>query len=117
MTKTYPQYRAATGSDEHFILRNRSTLAAAAVSAAPTPKQKFQPHRDSLHQPGNLPHGRNHRFVDDVGGSLHAVQSAGEEFIGTDNLQAGPIDNVVDGCIHAFDLVSYHGSGVLHLFS
>ncbi len=50
-----------------------------------------------------------------VGGLFHAVQSAADEFVGADDLQAGAIHRIVDGRIHALHLRAQQGCRLLQV--
>src|SRR5256885_14419788 len=76
--------------NKHFVLRN----------AGPTPptfaaQKKFQSRRHTFHQPGKLADRRDYRLMHHVGSLLNAIHSAVEQFIGTNDLKPGPINNII----------------------
>src|SRR5581483_3173765 len=89
-----------THLDEHLVLRHAHTLPVAPLCS----QEILHTGAHSLEDSGKLPDWRGYCSMNDVGGFLYAIHSAVQEFVGTNDLQARAIDNIVQCGINALDL-------------
>src|SRR5438445_460231 len=91
--------------NEQLILGHAHRFASPIV--ATTPEEILQTRTQTLHQTRDLANGRNHRMVNHLCGFLHLVEGAVDEFVGTDDLQASAIDDVVHRGIEALNMAAH----------
>src|SRR5581483_11900997 len=93
-------------SDKHLVLVQIGALAGTLAS-----EEGGEAGSDALHNAGQLPYGGDNRVGDDVGGFLHPVHGAGDQFVGANHLQPGAVQQSVERDLQALHLLAQHAGG------